>query len=249
MLDSDGTIFRPFESLLVDFAKPAGPDTPQVVFVEPSYASAPHFGSDHPNDNHAPAPMRPGEQFLRDVYVAVTKNPDRWKRTLMLVYYDEHGGLFDHVPPPKITYDVQDNAQLVHSFKSLGPRIPATVVSPLVPRGVPLHHLFDHTSLLQFLAEMFAPGRPYSATVEARRQAGIKSLSEALTLTAPRNDIPVAPAVPPGVPRLSTGAPSTTDPTQDAFHGAARELLAQRRAEVEKQLPELIHWEASHDHQ
>ena len=248
MLSQDPKIFRPFESLLVDYKKPVDTDTPQVIFVEPSYASAPHIGSDRPNDNHAPVPMRPGEEFLRDVYVALTANPDRWKRTVLLVYYDEHGGLYDHVSPPKIGYEVRDDGQVKHSFESLGPRVPAMVVSPLVPKGTVLHQLFDHTSLLQFLAEMYTPGTPYSATVDARRQAGIKSLSEALTLTAPRSDLPTAPPAPMGVPPLSRTAPPGVDATQEAFHGAAHELLNGRRSEVEQKLPELIHWEASDSH-
>ena len=248
MLDKQKRIFRPFESLFVDFAKPAAADTPQVVFVEPSYASAPHVGSDHPNDNHAPVPMRAGEQFLRDVYVAMTANPDRWQRTVLLVYYDEHGGLYDHQPPPNIAYDVRRNGQVEHSFTSLGPRIPGLVVSPLVPPGTALHSLFDHTSVLQFLAEMFTPGTPYSATVEARRQQGIASISEALTLAAPRTDIPAAPPAPAGVAAPQLAATNGPDVMQEAFRGAALDLLAGRRAEVEEQMPELVHWEAADGH-
>ncbi len=244
MLDANARTFRPFESLFLDFQNAADPAFPQVVFVEPSYASAPHVGSDRPNDNHCPVPMRPGEQFLREIYVALTSNPDRWKKTALVIYSDEHGGFYDHRPPPAVGYDVMDGANLRHRFDTMGPRIPGVVVSPLVPAGVPVTGLFDHTSVLQLLAELFTPGTPYSATVEARRQAGVRNLSEAFTLPAPRAAIPPPPALPPAAPVAASSTPPSRDVMEDAFRGAARQLLADRHSDVAACLPELIHWEA-----
>src|SRR5207245_11532931 len=75
---------------------------PHFVIVEPSYADD-HYFAWKATDNHPPNPMGPGEGFLADVYRAVTSNPERWKRTVMIVVYDEHGGFFDHVPPFRVT--------------------------------------------------------------------------------------------------------------------------------------------------
>jgi hypothetical protein len=49
----------------------------------------------HGNCNHPPLPMSFGEAFLKNVYDALTSNPGKWSRTVMIVCYDEHGGFFD----------------------------------------------------------------------------------------------------------------------------------------------------------
>ena len=99
-----GEQFRRTEFLYPDMLhEPAG-QAPQVIIIEPSYEDAPHLGSKHPNDNHAPLAVGWGEDFLRRTYQAVTANPEKWARTVMVLYYDEHGGFYDHVPPPPIGY-------------------------------------------------------------------------------------------------------------------------------------------------
>jgi phospholipase C len=71
--------------------------------------------------------------------------------------------------------------------------VPGLVVSPLVSPKSVCHEVLDHTSALQFLAEKFTPGTPYSAAVEARRKQGVKSVSAAPDRDAPRADVPPAP--------------------------------------------------------
>lgn len=107
--------------------------------------------------------------------------------------YDEHGGFFDHVPPPAIGYKIKGDSNT--AFESLGVRIPAILISPYVPKGSVTHLQFDHTSVLQLLAEKFTPGLPYSATVESRKEAGIQSLSEALS-ELPDLAAPSPPSIP-----------------------------------------------------
>jgi phospholipase C len=179
-----GPRFRRFERLAADVLNEPAASAPQVVIVEPSYADAPHVGSDHANDNHAPLAVGFGENFLRDVYHAVTASPEKWKKTVMVLYYDEHGGFWDHVPPPPVPYVVkgEDGRK---TFKSMGPRIPAIVISPLVERSAVFSDLLDHTSVLQFLAELFTPGTPYPGDVAERAAKGVRSLSSVLTRATP----------------------------------------------------------------
>ena len=49
---------------------------------------------------HAPGDVRPADKLVADVYEALRAQPNVWKKTLLIVVFDEHGGYFDHVPPP-----------------------------------------------------------------------------------------------------------------------------------------------------
>jgi phospholipase C len=145
--------FRDFEYYFHDMQTEPIETGPQVIIVEPSYNDGPHIGPDHTKDNHPPLAIGWGEDFLRRVYEAAATNPNRWRKTVLINYYDEHGGFYDHVPPPAIGY--QTNGNPSHTFKSLGVRIPVIIVSPYVDPGSVRHGLFDHTSVLQFVAEVF----------------------------------------------------------------------------------------------
>jgi phospholipase C len=97
-----GNQFRSFNALARDFQYEREDTFPQVIYVEPSYGDSPINLLTSPNDNHPPQPIAFGEELLRVTYQAVTSNPDRWAKTVMIVTYDEHGGFFDHVPPRPI---------------------------------------------------------------------------------------------------------------------------------------------------
>ena len=188
-----GPAFRNFARLAPDVANEKHGDFPQVIIIEPSYGDAVRITGGIATDYHAPAAAGPGEVFLRQAYEALTCNPERWARTLLVVTFDEHGGFYDHVTPPAVGYQPPNNAHYAQPFTSLGVRVPAFVVSPLVSPKSVCSATLDHTSLLQLLAEKFTPGLPYSESVEVRRQQGIRSVSEALDLNSPRKDTPVAP--------------------------------------------------------
>lgn len=239
-----GPHFKDYESLYSDFKTEADDTFPQVIIVEPSYADSPHFGSDQPNDNHPPLAVGFGEEFLRRTYEAVTCNPERWGNTLMIVYYDEHGGFYDHVPPPVVNYTVHGGSNT--SFTSLGVRIPGILISPYVEKGSVTHLQLDHTSVLQLLAEKFTPGKPYSATVDDRKKQGIHSISEALTdkqdLTAP-----FAPSSPITV-KTALGANIATAPQSDmgqSFEQAALDMMNANADGTRDKYPELTQWKDS----
>jgi phospholipase C len=251
--DVFGSNFKRYEHLAADLIQG---DVPQVIIVEPSYYDSPHIGSDHPNDNHAPLAIGWGEQFLRNTYQAVIANPAVWANTLMVVYYDEHGGFYDHVAPPDFVNNNNANPPAnpdgtSNNFDSLGPRIPAILVSPWVSPGTVCHDIFDHTSVLQFLAELFTPGMPYSAAVSSRNAAapGIKSISAALSDA--QSSIP--PPIPPSAPLTvqSSLGDNIAVPPDNAmgaiFEQTARDLLARRPADVQANYPELFHWKAAVD--
>jgi phospholipase C len=241
--DIFGANFRGIDRLAADVAHEQARDFPQVIFVEPSYGDAPHIGGDVPNDNHAPLAVAPGEALLLRVYQALTVNPQRWARTVFVVTYDEHGGFFDHVPPPLVPYAPAPNATFQTPFASLGVRVPGLVVSPLVRRQTVHKGVLDHTSFLQLLAEKFTPGTVYSKPVDDRQRAGVESASAALNLSAPRGDIPTPPKAPlRATVSLSEPQSETLTDLQDAFRQAARRMVADAPKQTAQMYPEVSHW-------
>ncbi|MEP7141798.1 MAG: alkaline phosphatase family protein [Ferruginibacter sp.] len=236
-----GENFRRYEDLASDILNEPEETAPQVIIVEPSYNESPHIGSDRPNDNHAPLAIGWGEEFLRNTYRALIANDKKWEGTVMITYYDEHGGFYDHVPPPGISYETKSD--LPHVFESLGPRIPAIIASPFVKPGSVCHSLFDHTSVLHFLSEKFAPGNPVSETVNERNAKGIASITEALN-----NEVPWTPPPPPATPinvQTALGRSIQTAPESDiaqSFETAANEIIQQRPDDTKRVYPELFLW-------
>jgi hypothetical protein len=88
---TDNTNIVRFDRFAQDVA--AG-NLPHFVAIEPSMHHHP------PNDDHPPADMHRGQIFLKQVYDTLRSNPAIWQRTLLVITYDEHGGLYDHAIPP-----------------------------------------------------------------------------------------------------------------------------------------------------
>jgi phospholipase C len=183
-----GGNFRPFDQLKSDLESTPPGELPQVIFVEPTYGDAPHFG--HSTDDHAPSGVSNGQEFLMQVYNAVTSSLAFWKRSLTIISYDEHGGFFDHVSPPLIGTSPPQNASY-DAFTSLGLRIPGFLVSPYVKAGACVHNTFDHTSVLKLIGLKFGGGS-YSDEVNGRQ---VENLSAALSFDVPIMTPVPAPAI------------------------------------------------------
>ena len=229
--------FRSFDDLARDFQSEPDGTFPQFILVEPEYADDPF--ARHPDDNHPPWPIGPGEAFLSRVYRAVTSNPARWAGTVLIVTYDEHGGLFDHVPPLPIA-TVAPKGEYP-AFKTTGPRVPALIVSPYVaPRSV-CHQQFDHTSILRLLGEKFRADATYSPLVSARQEAGsLASVASALNASVASSPPPEPPAVG-TVLAPSYAEPRTpVTPLQKAFARARSEGLATYPDAIAERHPEML---------
>ena len=160
---------------------------PNYSFIEPRYYPSRSERS-LPNDQHPPHDVRFGEQLIAKVYNAVRAAPT-WERTLLVVIYDEHGGCFDHVPPPPA---VSPGGPYPDGFKfdRYGVRVPAVIVSPYIKRGAVIRPPtagvpFDHCSIQATLHKLFDLGPPLTPRV-----AAAPDLMSALTLTAPDNGGP-----------------------------------------------------------
>jgi phospholipase C len=138
--------FRGYDKMDDFFEQAAGKaeDFPEYSFIEPCY-----FGTNE-NDQHPPADVRQGERLIAQVYNALRANKELWESTLLVITYDEHGGFYDHVPPPATV--APDDHTAEWSFNRLGVRVPTILVSPWIDAGV-IPTAFDHTSLLRYLCE------------------------------------------------------------------------------------------------
>jgi phospholipase C len=172
--------FRPFDEFLDD-AKSG--ELPAYSFLEPRYFTDLAL----PNDQHPPHNVTLGEQLIAQVYNALRQGP-RWSKTLLLIIYDEHGGNFDHVPPPPAT-PPDDRPTEPFNFDRYGVRVPAVIVSPYIKAGTVLRPTgdvpFDHTSVIATLRARFDLGPPLT-----NRDAVAPDLAGVLQLALPENDGP-----------------------------------------------------------
>jgi phospholipase C len=175
--------FRDFQS------DAAAGSLPAYSYLEPSWGST--GNSQHPNYDVAL-----GEVLIQQVYEALRNGPG-WNQTLFIISYDEHGGCYDHVPPP-LGATPPDNSvgEFGFDFTRFGVRVPAVLVSPLIPAGtiyrVPADAMpIDHTSVLKTIELRW--GLP----ALTRRDAAAPDLGGVLTLTTPRTDDPIATVVAP----------------------------------------------------
>ena len=104
--------------------------------------------------------MQAGELYIASVYNAI-KNSPVWPNTALLVVYDEHGGIYDHVIPPactpdKFTASANDTGTgKPFAFDRLGVRVPAILISPWIPRGTVVDRVFDHASIPATITKFF----------------------------------------------------------------------------------------------
>lgn len=86
---------------------------------------------------HPDASVMEGERLIKSVYEALRAGP-KWEETLFIITYDEHGGFYDHVTPPRGDgVPAPDDAVASNgfAFDQLGVRIPTLVISPWIPAG------------------------------------------------------------------------------------------------------------------
>jgi phospholipase C len=167
--------------LFTDFQSDAAAGTlASYSFLEPSWGSS--GNSQHPNYD-----VSLGEQLIHDVYEALRGGP-AWAQTLLVITYDEHGGCYDHVPPPWGATPPDDSAgEFGFDFTRFGPRVPTVLVSPLIASGtvyrVPAGGTpLDHTSVLKTIEQR------WNLSSLTARDAAAPGFGDVLTLTTPRTD-------------------------------------------------------------
>jgi len=175
---------------------------PEYTFIDPRYFDwKAHLIAGKPvyaNDDHPPHDLRRGQLLIQDVYETLRAGP-LWESTLLIITYDEHGGYYDHVPPPSVGIPnpdgkVGDGMQ----FDRLGVRVPTVMISPWIQKGTVIHSPrpsskpfptseFEHSSVAATIKKLF--GLPSFLT---KRDAWAGTFEEVWSvLPAPRTDCPM----------------------------------------------------------
>jgi phospholipase C len=145
---------------------------PNIAIIDPDFEA---------NDGHPPHDLALCEAFVASVYRALAESP-QWSRSLLMIVFDEHGGFYDHVPPP-LTDDPNPE------FRQLGFRVPAIAVGPTVRRGAVVSTPFEHVSVAATLKSRFG------IASLGRRMDAANDLSSVLDPAAPTRAAPSLPVV------------------------------------------------------
>jgi phospholipase C len=191
---------------------------PDVCIVDPDFQQA---SEENPQD------VQDGEEFAARVINAVMHGKG-WADTLLIWLYDEHGGYYDHVPPPEAVEPDQKLARSLldwrqpfpwllkrlgvwkrlneiddgnRRYNRYGFRVPAVIVSPYAKPGYVTSEIYDHTSVLKLIE------RKWNLPPLTRRDALAKDPLDALDFTAPPPFL-----VPPTLPSPGKNANITQAP-------------------------------------
>jgi len=178
---------------------------PEYSFIEPNYNDHDtDSGEEVASDQHPDHDVQAGEALIAEVYMQIRKNPKLWPNTALLVLYDEHGGIYDHVVPPTCAPDKfsasanSTGTGMEFKFDRLGVRVPAILISPWIPRNTVVDRVFDHASIPATLTKVFRIGgaaqspREINADVFIEPNAApVDAARNLLSLDTMRNDCPV----------------------------------------------------------
>lgn len=157
---------------------------PAYSFLEPRYYN---FLFKHANDQHPNHDVSLGDVLIADVYEAVRNSP-QWENTLLVIVWDEHGGIYDHVFPPDqdvANPDDKNCADPAFDFRRLGVRVPALLISPYVPKGTVDATRYEHASVPATVKKVFG-----LAGFLTKRDAAANTFERVLSLDQPRLDAP-----------------------------------------------------------
>lgn len=129
------------------FADAASGTLPAYSYLDPFFLGEEQGGS---NDDHPHADIHRGQAFLSLVANALTHSP-QWSRTALVITYDEWGGFFDHVRPPRLADDHDTGPRGKDDHAQAGFRVPTLVLSPFARPGHVGHQVYDHSSILKMV--------------------------------------------------------------------------------------------------
>jgi phospholipase C len=196
------------------YADVASGNLPAYAFIEPRYfgnysksgnpANSNHPGSDsYSGLGGKPIDVRNGEVLLFDIYMTLLEHPEVFNKTLLVVTYDEHGGVYDHRTPNTAPFASRAGSPFTQqlgpfNYDSFGVRVPTFFANPAIPSGTVFrppqpasgsYYPFDHTTILSTLCAQFGLNGPLTP-----RDAAAPTLAGLITQDAVlRNDLEPAP--------------------------------------------------------
>lgn len=182
---------------------------PAVSLVDPDFGIADVIGGLVPGqplpqnvraqgqDEENPQNIQLGEAFVAQVVDAVVRSP-QWPKTVLVWLYDEHGGYYDHVPPPPAAVPDGIAPQLGPGdfpgrYDIYGVRVPAVVVSPWARPGYISNVVHDHTSILRFIEDKWNLPALTNRDASANSVTDLLDFSRPALLEPPSLDAPANP--------------------------------------------------------
>jgi phospholipase C len=164
---------------------------PAVSFVDPPYSALTGEVDDHPF-----ADIRNGDAFLSQTYHVLANGPC-WPNSVLIITFDEWGGFFDHVAPPRVVAPNTVDTDLIDGRVLLGLRVPTVIVSPFSAGSSRFPRVdsavFEHTSVLKLIEWRWS--LPSLTMRDASTEIG--NLATALDFVSPRTVLPVLPVAVP----------------------------------------------------
>ncbi len=159
----------------------------KFIHIEPKYFDGyldiKHHDFTTGNSQHPFGSVAEGERLIKKTYEAI-RNSRYWESSMLIITYDEHGGFYDHVAPPPTSPSGKKGSDHGFMFDQLGPRVPAVVVSPFVPKGLIEHRLLEHCSVIRTVCDLFGVSYPKDGR-DIRKVCGVGHLAQ---LSEPRTD-------------------------------------------------------------
>ncbi|MGD0378749.1 MAG: alkaline phosphatase family protein [Acidimicrobiales bacterium] len=222
-------------------------DLPTYSFIEPNMW---HGHNDmHPAFNSllpglkidAPESLIGGEALLAKIYRAVRSSSSTTGsnayNTLLMVNFDEHGGTYDHVPPPAVAPPDPSAppGQFGFRFDRSGVRVPALAISAWIPPRTVVNDEYRNTSIIRTMRERWSLGAPFSA-----RDGAARDVAPVLSLDTPRapEDWPEVTERP--VPRPDAALLAADVPLRPMARAALSGLLALGK-QIGRAVPDTFH--------
>ncbi|MBL8539442.1 MAG: phosphoesterase, partial [Betaproteobacteria bacterium] len=133
---------------------------------------------------HPLGSVKSGEMIIKRTYEALRASPI-WNDSMLIITYDEHGGFYDHVAPPSARRTGSTGRKFGFTFDQLGPRVPAIVISPRIPRNMIDHRTYEHSTIVATVIRLFGLKE---LTARSSFTSDLKPLA---TLDEPRSDAPM----------------------------------------------------------
>ncbi len=167
---------------------------PDYTFIEPNYDTGGSFkrgDSMHPLND-----LRAGELLVKRIYDALRNSPRYWAETMFVITFDEHGGFYDHVPPPRARPtgddDTYNDPSRPFAFDRYGVRVPTLAVSAYTAPGTIIgasrddpRTWFDHASILATVEKRFG------LAPLTQRDRYANTMDAVINLSSARTDAPL----------------------------------------------------------
>ena len=215
-----GGRYQPISAPITEFFADAAAGTlPSYSYLDPAF-----FGTTQ-NDDHPHADIRRGQNLMGRIVQALIESP-QWPSTLLIITYDEWGGFFDTVTPPRFP-DLVDNPggdDTNPDHAQAGFRVPTILVSPFTRGGRITGTVFEHSAIPRLLEWRFGLPSLTPRDAASNNLAGVLDFHRPDT-RRPAIDVPADPGPDPCGAQLRTAALPVDDEGSTWADLAASDLL------------------------